>query len=115
MKASVQYNDLVGTAAADVSDFHNNHLQFYLKNTFNGYDDTRYKCEGCRISMSDHSDYANVHFICYDNQKEKYVYFTPLKELTLKDMVSMFKRFDIVIGQDIDTIQVDGDDWLDLE
>ena len=30
MKASVQYDDLKGTAAADVSDFHQSSLQNYL-------------------------------------------------------------------------------------
>lgn len=115
MKASVQYNDLVGTAAADVSDFHNDHLQFFLKNTFEGFDDARYRCVGCRIYMSGHSDHANVYFICYDNQEAKHVYLTPKKEFTLKDMVSMFKRFEIVIGQDIDAVHVDDEDWYDLE
>ena len=27
MKASVQYNDLIGTCAADVSDFYSNHYK----------------------------------------------------------------------------------------
>lgn len=30
MKASVQYNDLKGTSAADISDFHKCSLQNYL-------------------------------------------------------------------------------------
>lgn len=34
MKAKVQYNDLVGTAAADISDYYRNSLQVYLKATF---------------------------------------------------------------------------------
>lgn len=43
------------------------------------------------------------------------MYLTPKKEFTLKDMVSMFKRFEIVIGQDIDAVHVDDEDWYDLE
>lgn len=34
MKASVLYNDLKGTAAADVSDFHQSSLQIYLINSY---------------------------------------------------------------------------------
>lgn len=30
MKASVQYNDFIGTAAADISDFYQTSLQNYL-------------------------------------------------------------------------------------
>ncbi len=115
MKASVQYNDLIGSAAADVSDFHHNNLQYFMKNTFKEYEDTRYMCEGCRIYMSDQSDKANVHFICYDNKQEHYIYLTPLKEFTLQEMVSMFKRFEIFIGQNVDSIQVDDVDWFNLK
>ena len=65
MKASVQYNDIVGTAAADVSDFFNNNLQFYLKSLFKNFDSDRYRCDGCRLYMSDHGNHAypaNVNF-----------------------------------------------------
>jgi hypothetical protein len=41
MKATVQYNDLVGTAAADISDFYNNSLQEYLQKRFPKYDSGR--------------------------------------------------------------------------
>lgn len=43
MIASVQYNDLRGTAAADVSDFYKSSLQKYLMNTYKTYDSERYK------------------------------------------------------------------------
>lgn len=45
MKASVQYNDLKGTSAADISDFHKCSLQNYLINSYEQYD-------GDRIDMS---------------------------------------------------------------
>lgn len=115
MKASVQYNDLTGTSAADVSDFYGNSLQFYLKATFPKYDSERYRCEGCSIYTSDCSDNANVRFVCYDTKEDKYVFFVPLKEYTLKDMVNMFKRFRIVVGNGIDNVEVSNDDWFDLE
>ena len=34
MKASVQYDDLKETAAADVSDFHQSYLQYHLVNSY---------------------------------------------------------------------------------
>lgn len=115
MIAKVQYNDLTGTSAADVSDFYSNSLQAYLMSTFKNYDGERYRCDGCTIFMSDSSDHANVRFVCYDNQEDKYVYYVPLKDFTLKDMVNMFKRFSIVVGINIDNVKISDDDWLDLE
>ena len=115
MKASVQYNDLIGTSAADVSDFYGNSLQIYLKATFPKYDSERYRCDGCSIFTSDSSDKANVRFVCYDTQEDKYVYFEPLKEYFLKDIVNMFKRFSIIIGKGIDAVEISKDDWYDLE
>ena len=52
MIASVQYNDLRGTAAADVSDYLNNSLQSYLEKTFDHYDGERFFCNGCKIWIS---------------------------------------------------------------
>ena len=115
MIAKVQYNDLVGTSAADVSDFYRNSLQTYLTASFQNYDSERYRCEGCNIFISGCSDKANVRFICYDNKESKFVYFIPLKEYSLRDMVNMFKRFNIVIGKQIDDVKINNEDWFDLE
>jgi hypothetical protein len=115
MKASVQYNDIVGTAAADVSDFFNNNLQSYLKSMFKDFDGDRYRCDGCRLYMSDHGNHAYVKFVCYDTVENKYVYLVPVKNYTLEDMTKMFKRFDVVMGRGIDGIEVSDDDWIDLE
>lgn len=52
MKASVQYDDLKGTAAADVSDFHQSSLQNYLVGSYEQYDGDRYECYGCSIFIS---------------------------------------------------------------
>ena len=114
MKASVQYNDLVGTAAADISDFYNNSLQTYLKELYPHYDGERYRCDGCNIFTSDSCENATVRFICYDTLERKYVYFVPLNDYTFKDVVNMFKRFDIVIGKMVDDVKIDDADWLDL-
>lgn len=115
MIAKVQYNDLLGTSAADVSDFYRNSLQIYLIVSFKNYDGERYRCDGCNIFTSDCSNYATVRFICYDKQEDKYVYFVPLKKYTLMDMVKMFKRFDIVVGNHINDVKINNDDWFDLE
>lgn len=115
MKASVQYNDIVGTAAADVSDFFENNLQFYLKSLFKNFDSDRYRCDGCRLYMSDHGNHANVKFICYDSVENKYVYLIPVKDYTLEDMTKMFKRFDVIMGREIDDVEVSDNDWIDLE
>lgn len=42
MKANVQYNDLTGTAAADVSDFEHNNLQLYLTRKFKEFNGVLY-------------------------------------------------------------------------
>lgn len=53
MIASVQYNDLRGTAAADVADEYMNSLQKYLMDTFREYDPERYYCRGCTKHLID--------------------------------------------------------------
>lgn len=115
MKARVQYNDVVGTSAADVSDAYKNDLQTYLIDRFKGYNSNRYYCEGCYIYESCISDKATIRFICYDNQENKYVFFTPKIDYTLSDVVNVFKRLNIVMGRQIDSIDISNDDWLDLE
>lgn len=42
MKASVQYNNFVGSAAADVADWYNKLLQFFLLNTYESYYGEKY-------------------------------------------------------------------------
>ena len=49
MIASVQYNDLRVTAAADIADGYMNSLQKYLMDTYEKYNSERYVCRGCTI------------------------------------------------------------------
>jgi len=49
MIASVQYNDLRGTAATDIADGYMNSLQKYLMDTYEKYNSERYVCRGCTI------------------------------------------------------------------
>lgn len=116
MKASVQYNDLVGSAAADVTDFQRNSLQNYLVETYEQYDGNRYKCCGCSIFVSGQQvvSQGNIEFICLDNVENKYVKFCPLADMSLDEIFSLFKRFEVVIGKGIENIEVDNDDYHDL-
>lgn len=110
MEAEVQYNDLKGTAAADITDFCNTDLQNYLKATFKKYNFNRYQCVGCDIFISGQSISSNVHiqFICYDKINRKHVYLAPQKEMKTDEVLSLFKRLNIVLGQSgIDNIEID--------
>ena len=117
MKASVQYNDFIGTAAADISDFYQTSLQNYLVNSYEQYDGDRYECYGCSIFISGQQiqPQGNIVFVCKDKIENKYVKFCPLKDITLDEIFSLFKRFEVVIGNHIDEIEVDGNDYLDLK
>ena len=117
MIASVQYNDLRGTAAADVSDYVNNSLQSYLEKTFERYDGERYFCNGCKIWISGDSidEKVFIHFICYDRADNKYVRITPNKEYRYKELFDLFKRFEVVIGVDINEIEVNENDDIIIE
>ncbi len=113
MIAKVQYNDLRGTAAADVSDFYNNSLQTYLTDSYKSYDGERYNCEGFTMWASDSSKTVNVGFICRDTKEGKYVKFVPEK-YSYDRLFQLFKRFNVVMGTNIENVEVSDDDWLDL-
>ena len=118
MKASVQYNDFVGSAAADVSDFYHSSLQNYLIKSYEQYDGDRFDCKGCTIFVSGQHEEpkGNIAFVCFDKVENKYVKFCPYVDLSLNEIFSLFKRFEIVIGKkDIEGIEVANDDYLDLK
>ena len=117
MIASVQCNDLRGTAAADVSDSHMNSLQNYLIDPLKKYDSNRYVCQGCTICINGTGIRASidVSYICWDRRDDKYVRFHPLRDLTFEEIFSVFKCFEVVIGKDINEIEINEDDTLDLE
>lgn len=114
MIADVQYNDLRGTAAADVSDLYMNSLQHYLEVTYKSYDSKRYYCIGCTIWASDSGNHVNVTFVCYDNQTGKHVEFEPPREYSFEETFSLFKRFNVVIGADINEVEVLDEDRIQL-
>lgn len=115
MIADVQYNDLRGTAAADVSDFYMNSLQHYLEVTYKSYNAERYFCIGCTIWASDSGNRVYVNFVCYDKQNGKHVIFEPEREYSFEETFSLFKRFNVVMGADINEVQVSDDDRIQLK
>ena len=118
MKARVQYNDLTGTAAADITDFSLNSLEKYLTDHFENYDTERYFCVGCRLNLGGQtSTTVSIRFICLDKEEQKYVYLCPLDDMSYEEAFSLFKRFDIVLGsnESISEIDVNDEDWRDLK
>jgi len=115
MKASVQYNDFRGTAAADISDFYMNSLQKYLEDTYQSYDGERYSCIGCTLWITDRN-IVRMRFVCFDKQENKYVKFESNKDFSYIEAFSLFKRFEIVMGKgNFDEIEVEeGDESLIL-
>ena len=116
MIASVQYNDLIGTAAADIADGYMNSLQKYLMDTYVKYNSERYVCRGCTIYIGGQRNCptASLNFLCWDKVAQKFVRFSPHNIISLNDAFSLFKRFEIVIGTDVNDIEVGNDDYLDL-
>ena len=104
-------------SAADISDFHKSSLQNYLINSYEQYDEDRYECYGCSIFISGQhmQPQGNITFVCKDKIENKYVKFCPLKDITLDEIFSIFKRFQVVIGDHLDKIEVDDKDYLDLK
>ena len=97
MKASVQYNDLKGTAAADKSDF------VWLDSVLNerGVDTDRYEVIGASF-YSGYSDYFSASIICIDKErsteeKEYIVSISFENEFTKEQFFDLFKRFKVII------------------
>lgn len=118
MIAKVQYNDLTGTAAADITDFSLNSLERFLTDHYDNYDKGRYFCVGCRIYIAGQtSNTVNVRFICFDKEEHKYVYLCPVYDMSYEEVFSLFKRFDVVLGsnESICEINICDEDWRDLK
>lgn len=98
MKADVQYNDFVGTAAADISDHVS--LNDFLETR--GVDIERYIAIGAEF-YSGEGGFFSASIICKDNQTE--VGENPIvkiqfeSEFTSNEFFNLFKRFDVVIFQ----------------
>lgn len=113
MIASVQYNDLRGTSAADVADEYMNSLQKYLEETFGEYDSQRYYCRGCSIWFS--KSYKSLTFLCLDRKEDKFVVFRPQRTYSAEEILCLFKRFEVVMGIDVNEIEVDENEFIELK
>lgn len=108
MKASVQYNDITGTVAADVSDWHDNLLQEFLKRSYSNYNADAFHCIGCTAYIGE-GNKVSVNFICRHEETSGIVKFTTNDYWSLEDFFNLFKRFEIVIGNHIQDIEDPGD------
>lgn len=108
MKARVQYNDYLGTAAADKSDLFS--LVDFLKEK--GVDVDRYEPIGVDF-YSGYSDHISYTFICKDNQnnENKLVKIGFESKCTYEEFFNLFKRFNAIVtwakGNDYSDYEVD--------
>lgn len=105
MIASVQYNDIVGTAAADVADQYFNSLQKFLMDTFPSFDGERYSCRGCSAYTGGRYG-ISVNFICLDKETNEFVKFATREWWTPEQFFDLFKRFEVVIGRDMTEVEI---------
>lgn len=93
MKASVQYNDYRGTAAADASDFGS--LEAYLKGR--GVDTERYWPVGVELDAGN-DGYISLGFICLDKERnDQAVKVCFESKDKLEDFIGLFKRLNVVL------------------
>lgn len=98
MKATVQYNDYIGTAAADISD--HTDLNKYLASR--GIDTDRYEAIGVSF-YTRYNDFFSASFICIDRKKSTQSNQFIIKinfetEFDKDEFFALFKRFKIVIA-----------------
>ena len=91
MKATVQYNDYVGSTAADISDFTN--LEKYLEEI--NVDTKRFHPIGARFYTS-YGKGCNVAIICEDATNDNSLVELNLDEMSISDFLSLFKRLEII-------------------
>ncbi len=104
MKAKVQYNDFIGTAAADISDWIN--LEQYLKQK--GIDTEQYEPIG--VEFYNGVGYFNASIICKDNRSEnpnKAVEISFENGLDKEEFFNLFKRFNVIVTKKYGNYQ----DW----
>lgn len=119
MKAEVQYNDLRGTCAADVTDFSQNSLQAHLEKKYSSFDSQRFFCEGCRIYIGGQivNPSGTIDYICKDKESGNYVFLRDDTEVSLEEIFSLFKRFEVVLAthNEASTIEVNESCILSLK
>ena len=97
MKAKLQYNDYIGTCAADRSDFQT--LEQYLEEL--GGDANRYEPIGVAFYAGDNSDKVTFEILCIDKDGDKTkAVKIAIEGAELKDVISLFKRLEVFFVQD---------------
>lgn len=92
MKATVKYNDYVGSTAADISDFIT--LEKYLEEI--DVDIKRYHPIGVNFFTS-YGDGCNVSIICEDTTNGNSLVELRLDEMSISDFFSLFKRLEVIL------------------
>lgn len=104
MEAKTQYNDFVGTAAADISDAFINSIDEYLHYKSPKYDKNQYHCIGCELRPYGQNK-LDALYICKDLRSGEVVPMRFNNEFELNELLVMFKRLSIVIGENIGGVQ----------
>jgi len=92
MKATVQYNDYVGSTAADISD--HTTLEKYLEEI--NVDTKRFHPIGARFFTS-YGDGCNASIICKDVADNNSLVELRLDEMSISEFLSLFKRLEIIL------------------
>ena len=116
MKADVQYNDFLGTSAADSNDFEK--LNDFIKSR--GVDINRFNAIGASF-YSGYNEYFHASIICID--KEKSVdgkdYITKISfedRFTKEDFFGLFKRLNVLLfSNDVDSHSIEVDDTFTID
>jgi len=97
MIAHTQYNDFIGTSAADISDHTN--LDNFLESR--GVDTDRYNAIGASFYHG-YSDFFTISIVCIDNEQSTEskphivkLYFE--KDVTHDEFFDLFKRFNVIL------------------
>jgi len=113
MKASVQYNDLIGTAAADITDGAHTHSLEDLGNLV-GIDQERYTVVGISIYGVER---PYISFICVDKQlstpEKEYIVKISFSEV-LESVEQILKRLEVVLYSKYDTKYPEIDEYREI-
>ena len=88
-------------------------MQNYLVTHFEQFNAKRYQCKGCRIYISNGKE-ASLDFICLDKMENNFIVVKQTNEMTIEQIFALFKRFNIVIGENIKEMELNDEDCLVL-
>lgn len=114
MKATVQYNDYLGTAAADIADEFVNSMDEYLAIRSKHFCKDKYHCVGCELRPYGINK-LDVEFYCRDLKTGQIVPMRFTQQFDLTELLVIFKRFTVVIGEQIDGVEAPQTDTVYLD